>query len=162
MRNISFFILLVGLASCYGKKPQKTGLEGKPMPSFDLLLPDSMTTFSTGSIPEGQPVVLYYFGPNCPYSKAQMKEIVDNIGTLRDIRFYVFTTWPFDEMKSFYEHYELKKYPNIITGLDYNAFFVDYFKAQGVPYMAIYGKDKKLNKAFVGKVYSSQIKSSAQ
>jgi len=91
-----------------------------------------------------------------------MDEIIKNISSLKDIRFYVFTAWPFVEMKDFYRHYQLNKFPNVVVGLDYSNFFVDYFRAQGVPYMAIYGKDKKLKEAFVGNVYGKQIKEVAE
>ncbi|WP_315815278.1 hypothetical protein [Paraflavitalea speifideaquila] len=61
-------------------------------------------------------------------------------------------------MKDFYNEYHLEKYPNIIAGID-TAFAVsDYFEISGVPYIAIYGKNKKLSKTFEGKIYSSQIK----
>jgi hypothetical protein len=38
----------------------------------------------------------------------------------------------------------------------------DYFEITNVPYMAIYNKDKKLNKAFRGKIYSNQLKKAAE
>ena len=151
-------IFLIFLLSCYSKNAEKTNLKGKTLPSFNLLLTDSITYFNTNSIHIGKPVVLFYFGPHCPYSRAQMEEIIKNIYVLKDIQFYVFTTWSFSEMKSFYENYKLNKYSNITVGVDYANFFAKYFKAQGVPYMAIYGKDKKLKEAFIGEVYSTQIK----
>jgi uncharacterized protein (DUF1015 family) len=39
----------------------------------------------------------------------------------------------------------------------------DYFEIVGVPYIAIYGKDKKLKKSYLGgKLYSSKIKEIAE
>lgn len=162
MRKEAFTSLLIILSGCFAKAPEKTGLEGKPMPSFNLLLADSTTYLNTNSISSGKPIVLFYFGPDCPYSRAQMEEIIEDINILKDIRFYVFTTAAFSEMKEFYKHYQLDKYPNITVGIDYANFFGDYFEAIGVPYIAIYGKNKKLNKAFMGKVYGRQIKNSAE
>ncbi|PSL45692.1 hypothetical protein CLV51_104399 [Chitinophaga niastensis] len=162
MKNAIILLLLVGLCGCFGREPEKTVLKGKSMPSFNLLLADSITHLNTISIPAGKPIVLFYFGPNCPYSRAQMDEIIENMPSLKDIQFYIFTTAPFPEMKGFYDHYQLRKYPNMAVGLDYDNFFSDYFKAIGVPYMAIYGRDKRLNEAFVGKVGGSQIKEIAE
>jgi len=162
MKQVGLLLLLVSLASCFGKEPENTELKGKQLPAFKLLLTDSTTYINTANIPGGEPIVLFYFGPHCPYSRAQMEEIIDDISSLKNIRFYIFTTWPFLEMKDFYTHYQLNKYPNITVGVDYTNFFGDYFKAQGVPYMAIYGKNKRLNDAFVGKIYSNQIKKIAE
>lgn len=155
-RLILFYILLSG---CYGRRPPlTTGHEGKPLPSFSLLLSDSLTTLDTKNIPNGNPVVLFYFGPYCPYSRAQMQEILDNMSILKNIKFYIFTDWPFSDTKKFYNNYHLKNYKNIVLGMDNNGVFSNYFKVQGVPYMAIYNKDKILKHAFIGKIDGTQIK----
>jgi len=91
-----------------------------------------------------------------------MDEIIGSISSMKKIRFYIFTTWPFDELRDFYRHYQLNKFSNIVVGLDYNNFFANHFKAQGVPYIAVYGKDKKLKEVFVGNVYGKQIKEVAE
>jgi thiol-disulfide isomerase/thioredoxin len=150
------FSLLLLLFSCYSKSPETTGLEGKPMPDFNLLLIDS-SRLNTRQLKNGKPIVLYYFGPHCPYSKTQMEEIITDMSILKNIQFLVFTSWPFDEMKKFYNHFQLTKYSNIITGVDEMGFFRNYYEVPGVPYMAIFGKDKKLKRAFVGNIYSKQI-----
>jgi len=162
MKYFFILILLITTWGCIDREPVKTGREGKGLPSFDLLLYDSTTYFNTNNIPAGEPVVLFYFSPQCPYCRAQMEEIIKDISTLKNIRFYVFTTWPFREMKDFYNHYQLYKYPNIMVGVNYTNFFIDYFKVQGVPYTAIYSKDKHLNNAFLGKIHVKQIKKIAE
>jgi thiol-disulfide isomerase/thioredoxin len=149
-------------AGCIERNSEKTGLEGTPLPSFDLLLTDSSTLFNTESIPKGKPTVLFYFAPRCPYSRAQMETIIEDMDMLRGLQFYIFTNVSFKEMKAFSEHYNLNKYPNVIVGQDRKHFFADYFKTPGVPYIAIYNRDKSLNKAFIGKIYSNLIKRVAE
>lgn len=162
MKPILILFLLATLTGCYSKDPEQTGLEGKPLPAFVLLLADSITHFDTGNIPVGKPVVLFFFSPECPYCLAQVDDIIENIQPLKDIQFYIFTDRPFAEMQRFYSHYQLNKYPNIKVGTDYSHFFAGYFKVKAVPYLAIYGKEKRLNKAFMGKIYSKQIKEVAE
>ena len=162
MKKIVFLFPFAVLMGCFGKNPEKTGLEGKPLPAFTLLLSDSTTHFNTASIPAGDPVVLFYFGPYCPYSRAQMEEILNHMQSLDKIHFYIFTTYPFGDMKKFYAYYQLNKYKNITVGIDTNNFFGEYFEARGFPYTAVYGKDKKLKKAFLGEVYTRQMKSASE
>lgn len=151
--------MLAILAGCYSAEPEKTGLEGKAMPSFKLLLPDSSTYIDTKNIKTGKPAVIFYYSPHCAYSRAQMEEMIEEMEKLENAQLYVVTSSSFAEMKQFFTHYRLNKYPNIVTAFDYTNFVGNYFKVTGFPYTAIYDKEKKLNKAFVGKIYTKQIKS---
>jgi thiol-disulfide isomerase/thioredoxin len=158
MKYLVLFMLLTSVYGCDRRKPLETGLEGKPLPAFEILLNDSITHINTGKAPVGKPVVLFYFNPNCPYCQAEMTDIVGHIGSLKDIRFYIFTCAPFRVMKGFYTYFGLAKYPNISVGIDDNHFFEKKFSPYGVPYTAIYDKDKRLVHAYLGKMRSSQIK----
>jgi hypothetical protein len=158
MKALKTLTISILFCSCFSKLPEKTGLEGEPMPIFKILLPDSTTYLNTKEYAIGKPVVMIYFGPRCPYSRALIQEIVTEIEKLKDIQFLIFATAPFYQMKWFYEEYKLAKYPNIHTGVDYTNTFIDYFKIHSVPYVAIYGSDKKLKYAFEGQVPASIIK----
>jgi hypothetical protein len=158
MKQLFLFTIITILFGCYGTAPEKTELEGKPLPSFKLLLEDSLTYIDTKDLPIGKPAVLFFYGSYCPYSRSEMEDIIGEIKKFNDVQFYAFTTGPFVSMKTFSHHYGLDKYKNIISGLDYSGFFQDYFQVTGVPFTAIYGKDGKLKKAFQGKIYTKQIK----
>jgi hypothetical protein len=161
MKFLYSLALAVFIYGCFEPKPKKTGLEGQPLPAFSLLLADSTTYYNTKNIPKGSPTVLLYVSPRCPYCKAQIKDIVTNITSLKNIQFYILSTYPLQELRSFYNYYGLAKYHNILMGYDYNYFFEQKFKPMGLPYTAIYGKDKKLNEVFQGKVSASLIKKHA-
>lgn len=152
-----FFLLLIYLSGCYSKVSDKTGLEGQPMPSFKLLLPDSTTYLDSKDLKVGRPIVLLYYSPRCPYCRAQIKNIIENIDKLGDILFCLVTNYSLKEMKQFGKTYNLNKYHNIINGQDINNSVSNYYEVQGVPYLAIYGKNKKLNQVFEGKAYTSYI-----
>jgi len=158
MKKIPVLLLIACLVICCKRRAIKTGLEGQPLPAFNLLLTDSASNFSTGTIPLGQPTALFYFSPHCPYCRAEMKEIVQNMNELKEIRFCLITNFPFSEMKKFYNEYKLGNYANITVGYDSLYAFVDYFKAQGVPYTAIYGRDKKLKGVYIGMAKTRDIK----
>ena len=162
MKQLILFCIITCLASCFGAEPEKTGLEGKPLPEFSLLITDSSTWVNTRNAPAGKPVVLFYFSPYCPHCRAQTKEIIEDIDKLKGIQFYFISAFPISVIKAYYKEYQLDKYPNITTGMDSVRSVSDYFEIPGVPYMAIYGKDKRLNHTFMGKMYSSQLKKVAE
>jgi len=164
MKRTIIVVLSLCLLSCHWnyRRPIKTGLEGTELPSFNILLSDSTTRINTASIPEGKSIVMLFFSPQCPYCRAEMASIMKNIGTMGGIRFYIFTNFPFEQFKTFAEHYQFDKYANIVAGQDYTNFFMQHFKPSGIPYTAIYTKDKKLNQAFMGLIPADQIKSVAE
>jgi thiol-disulfide isomerase/thioredoxin len=158
MKHIISFSAIIWLLGCYGTAPEKTGMEGKAIPSFKLLLADSITYVDTKDIREGRPTIFFYYGPHCPYSRAEMEEMIDEMSTLKEMRIYTITYAPFKEMKKFYDYFKLDKYPNITAGLDVKNFFGDYFKIAGVPFTVVYGKDGKMISAYTGKIYMKQIR----
>jgi thiol-disulfide isomerase/thioredoxin len=157
MKTLSSLLLILFLAGCFGQEPMNTNHNGKDMPEFSLFLADSSTYFNTAALKGEKPVIFFYFGPGCPYCRGQIEEIIANAEKFRNIQFVLLTTSPFEEMKWFYKHYQLDKYHNIIAGVDYTSFFGDYFDAKGVPYLAVYGQDKKLRRTFDGKVPVKQL-----
>jgi thiol-disulfide isomerase/thioredoxin len=148
------------IAGCYGKKPEikKTGLEGKPMPAIDLIAIDSVSHFNTESIASGKPTILFAFEPWCPYCRAQTTSMIAQINKLKDINIYMLCTSQYSQFKTFYNKFQLQKYPNIKAGIDYKRSFANYFEQTGVPYLAIYNSDKKLKQVLQGKNYISTIK----
>lgn len=158
-----FYLLIAGfLAGCYGSTPEKTGREGQPIPEFSLLLQDSITWLSTHNFATGKPIALFYFSPYCPHCKAQTKEIIEEMDNLKDIQFYFITSFPMSTLKTYSKAYQLSKYPNVITAVDTSKILTTYFRSPGIPYLALYNKDKMLNKSFLGEISANQIKQVAE
>jgi thiol-disulfide isomerase/thioredoxin len=157
------YILIIGFISgCMNQKnPEKTGLEGKPLPQFNVLLMDSITNFNTKDIPTNKPVVIFLFSPYCPFCKAETKEVIENMSNLKDIHFYMLSGFPFSSLKKYYTDFHLEKYPNITVGRDSALFYKKYVKSIGIPYLAFYGKDKRLKQGLLGRVSAQKIKNIA-
>lgn len=162
MKQISLFFIVIFLAGCFGAEPQKTGKEGKPLPEFSILLTDSTTWLHSRDITVNKPFVLFVFSPHCPFCKAQTKKIIEDRDLLKDIHFYFISHFPLSAIKDYIKEFQLDKQPNITVGLDSANFINEYLEAPGFPYMAIYGKGKKLNKAYLGKTYSRLIVEAAE
>jgi thiol-disulfide isomerase/thioredoxin len=154
------FLLCTALLafSCQNRTQTKTGLEGKPLPAFTLLLADGATRLKSADIPEGKSFGIMIFSPHCPYCRAQTKQIIADRDKL-NMKFYFVTSYPFSEMKQYCDEYQLSKYPEIVTGFDSAYETSTYFGASGVPFVAIFGKDKKLKGAYMGNVNTSAIQS---
>jgi peroxiredoxin len=152
---------MIGLSGCFAKDRTNTGeWVGTKMPTFSLLLKDSTTYLSTDKIPTGKPIVFFYFATYCPYCRAQLEDMIKDINKLKDTRIYMVTNSPYSEVKDYYKEFKLDKYPNITMNLDYKNFFIDSFKVKGVPFMAVYNKEKKLEQTFSGKIPTSELLSS--
>jgi thiol-disulfide isomerase/thioredoxin len=135
----------------------KTGMEGRLLPSFNLLLVDSLTNLNTRDIPTGQPVIVIGFSPWCKHCQAETREILQHIEQFNNTRIYYVTSDPFDQMKIFYQYFGLAKYPNITLGRDTQAFFLPYFKTRGVPFTAIFDSKKRLKQVFSNGVTSNKL-----
>jgi thioredoxin-related protein len=138
MKSVTFIILSFILFGCFGKKPTlETGREGKPLPSINLLLMDSTTYIKTTKETSYKPIVLFYFSPECAYCRKMTKSITNNIDELQGITIYMLSNFPFDKIKEYVKEFDLSKYKNITVGYDYELYFSQYFKAPGVPCIAI-------------------------
>lgn len=162
MRHFILLLIIVSLAACSGENSIKSELEGKPLPAFNILLPDSTTYFNIGNGSSGKPIVLFYLSPQCPYCRAQLTDIIEDMNKLKEVQFYLISNFPVSAIKHFSSEYKLEKYPNIVIGRDTSDVVANYFEAIYVPYTAIFGRDGKFKKAFEGRIYSRQIKSAIE
>lgn len=140
------------------KQLDTTAPTGMAIPSFNVQLADSTTWITAKDIPQGQATALVYFGPYCPYSQHQVKELIDNLEDLKDMHIYLITPFPYQDMHQFYELYKLSKYKNIITASDTANTIGTSLNIVGFPYTAIYNKSGKLVKAYYGSIKTQKIK----
>jgi hypothetical protein len=142
-----FLFALVGwtLFSAFSAPPTvKTGMEGRLLPGFDILLPDSSTHLNTAEIPAGKPLIFIGFSPICTHCIQETKNIISHIDQFKETRIYFVTVFPFYDMKVYYQYFKLAQYPNITMGVDLNNYYLPYFKAPGVPYTIIFDSKKRL------------------
>lgn len=154
-------LCLLTLSGCKDAKPSiKAGLEGKSLPSFAILLQDS-SVLNTSNITAGKPFAIFYFSPQCPYCRAQTKTIVNNIEDLQEMDIYMVSSYSLPAITKYVQENGLSKYKNIITGKDTANFIASYYEVPGVPFIAVYDGNKKLNKAYLGQVTGSKLKNAA-
>jgi hypothetical protein len=136
---------------------EKTGMEGRLLPAFDILLVDSVTHFNTANIPTGQPFIVIGFSPMCIHCQKETEDIIKHIQKFKGIQIYYVTYHPYSEMKAFYRYFHIAKYPNITIGVDLKDYFLSYFKAPGIPYIALFDSKKRLKQVYQQEVDAAKL-----
>ncbi len=153
MKKAKFITLLVLIVlSCL------ISCRPKPdMPSFNLLLSDSVSTLNTNNIPTGKTSILVLFSPDCEHCQKETSDILLKMDSLKEVSFYFITIDPMDRMRVFNAYYHLKKYPNITVAQDYSYSTLKYFTGVAPPSSFIYDKYKRLRGVFKGATSASQL-----
>jgi len=129
----------------------------KRLPEVKVLLLDSSTIINTKSVKAGCPIVLMYFSPDCEHCHAETQEILKNMGSLRDVQFFMVTPKSLAMLKPFYNGYKLGNYKNIKVGKDYQYGFYSNFKPRAIPYIVLYDENRKLVKVFDGTIEAKDL-----
>ena len=129
------------------------------LPAFNILMMDSVTIFNTYNIPEGKPIAIFFFSPDCAHCQRTTKRLLDSMESLKDIQFYMITAvHNFTYIRNFYKLYHLGDYKNIqLMGRDYEFFFGSFYGIRYVPDIALYDEHKKLIKLIQGETYAKDI-----
>lgn len=120
------------------------------LPAFNLLMLDSQTVFNTYDIPKGKPTLLMFFSPDCDHCKMLTDSLLNHMDELKKANIYMLTPMALSAIRDFYNKMNLRAYPNITIGKDYEMFFPRYYGAYYVPFLAIYDRKKKLVRSFEG------------
>ncbi|MBW8688154.1 TlpA family protein disulfide reductase [Chitinophaga rhizophila] len=158
MRILFLALIVIAIVSCTRQqRPLPKGID-RELPEFTIQLQDTSVRFNTTKIPKGQPVVLFFFGPDCPYCQSMTRELVKRMDEFKDTRFYLVTVADFKEIHFYDTLFKLDKYKNVTLGKDVNSFFFNYYKAPGFPYLAVYDKRKEFREIILGGVSIDSLK----
>jgi len=152
MKNITLVGCLTLFTSCMSSKKEKSEI-----PSFNLLMLDSATQFNTSQIPNGKPIVLLFFSPDCEHCQAEATYLLRKMDSLKEVDFYFVSIDPLDRLRIFNACYNLYHYSNITLGKDYTYSFPRYFKGASPPYLILYDKKKKTRAVFSGDTYIDHL-----
>jgi len=124
-----------------------------------MRLMDSVTIFNTYNIPEGKPIALFFFDPECSHCQAVTKELLKEMDKIKDIQFYMITpVHSMSALRKFYDDYHLADYKNIkLAGRDYEFFFGSFYGIKYVPDLALYDAHKNLIKLFEGAISAKEL-----
>jgi peroxiredoxin len=159
--QLSLIILISAIwLSCKEEKAQetyKTGMEGKPMPPFAIQLLDSVSYVHSKDIAGDKKLVLFYFSTTCPYCRAQMRDMVNNIEKFRDQQLCLLSSDDLKSTKAFADYFELKDLKNVIVGRDTGNVIANTYHLISVPFTAYYNENKELKAAYAGRMTPNSL-----
>lgn len=129
------------------------------LPAFNILERDSATIFNTFNIPEGKPVAIMLFSPDCKHCRRTIKALLSGMDSISNVQFYIVTSAHSNtEIKDFYKEHNLARYKNIVeVGRDFEYFFLSFYDVHFVPDIALYDEHKKLIHLLEGETTASQV-----
>lgn len=149
-------ILFIALTwtACQEEKPQayKTGMEGKQIPPFAIQLLDSTSFVHSEDIGEGKGLVLFYVSTTCPYCRAQMRDMVNNIEKFKGEQLCILTNDKLRSINAFAKYFKLKQWNNVIVGRDTGRIFFNTYRLMTIPFTAYFDKNKRLKVAYMGRI----------
>lgn len=122
------------------------------LPSFEVLELDSSKVFNTYTIPEGKPIVLIYFSPDCDHCEHLTEDLIKKMDELKKTRIYMITPMDLTMTNEFYNKLNLGAYKNIKVYKDFLFFGYKFFGFRSFPFAAVYDSHKNLVKGFPEKL----------
>ncbi|MEP6951732.1 MAG: redoxin domain-containing protein [Ginsengibacter sp.] len=113
-------------------------------PSFSMQLTNGKL-FSAKDLPQGKPVIIIYFAPDCEHCQKLMNIIFKRIRDFKKAQIVMATFKPVSEVVEFEKSYQTAKYPNIKVGIEVPVFFFrTYYDVENTPFTVLYDKHRKL------------------
>lgn len=140
--------------ACQEEKPThvRTGMEGKPMPAFAIQLLDSTTFIHSEDLAKDKNLVLFYFRPTCPYCRAQMRDMLNNMERFKDKELCILTNEDLKSANSFARYFKLNRFNNVIVGRDTGSVVLRKYNIRAVPFTAYFDKNRNLKGLYAGRM----------
>lgn len=120
------------------------------VPEFKLLGIDSVSYLTKDKLKKNKPVLIIIFNPDCDHCKHETEEILKHMDDLKKVQIVMATMAQFAPMMDFYKKYKLEDYKNIKVGRDLQYMLPTFYRAQSLPYLAMYDKEGNLLTTFQG------------
>jgi peroxiredoxin len=150
----AILFMAVAWIACQEVKPEltKTGMEGKPLPAFAIQLLDSTSFLHSENLPKGKNLVLFYFSPTCPYCRAQMRDMLNNIERFKDKELCILTNEDLKSTNAFARYFKLNGLNNVFVGVDTGSIVMKTYGLRAVPFTAYFDKNKQLKALYSGRM----------
>jgi thioredoxin-related protein len=114
------------------------------LPAFQIRKLDSIAIINTYNIIKGKPTIFILFSPDCGHCEKLTRMVLENIDSFKTAKIYMVSPMPLYQIKQFVQENGLNKYKQITVGQDISYFFWSFFRADTVPFIVVYDKNKQL------------------
>ncbi len=120
--------------------------QGLRIPPFKIVRADG-TLFRAQDLPQGKPVIIIYFSPDCEDCQKFTGALTSRIDDFWDASIVMVTYLSVQSVADYVRKYKLNIYPNIYVGTEGNAFIVRYYyNVRRFPFVVLLDKDGKMVK----------------
>jgi thiol-disulfide isomerase/thioredoxin len=155
LKKILFFLLFViNTAELFAQTDTTNNYVNHftTLPAFNIVsIPDS-TAFTNEKLKKNAPLVIMFFSPDCDHCQNETKELLAYKKELKDIPILMISVAPYQEIKAFYELFNLSAISNVKLGQDVHFKLGSIYKLRTYPSIFIYDRKGILAKAFVGNI----------
>lgn len=144
-----FGMMAIAASSCAQNPPASRSKAAQGIPHYKILNTDSVYV-TPANLKKNVPVMIIYFAPDCSHCQHLMYELKPKMEDLRHIQVVMVTfVSQLKAIQVFQRDFNLKKYPNFTVGTEGESYTVQrYFDVRMTPYIALYDKNGKLDKAW--------------
>lgn len=151
MKQVFYYLLLACIiVACNSDKKMKLVEKIRTMPSFDVLLTDSVTVFNTSQLKTGVPTMLLYFDPDCHTCQAETEMLKKHIQDFGQTQILFLSISSTARLKKFITDYGLQYYPTITVVRDHKYSVINVFKLENIPSAILYDKEKRIARIYEG------------
>jgi peroxiredoxin len=121
------------------------------IPAFPLTLPDGHV-ISKNDLKKNIKTLVFVFSVDCDHCKHLTGEILKNMDKFKDKQILMVTPFKVDQMKTYYDEFNIQNYPNIIMASEPTRQIMYFYDIKYFPGLFVYNKKHQLVKGFEGEV----------
>ncbi|MDN5285646.1 MAG: hypothetical protein JWR38_1920 [Mucilaginibacter sp.] len=146
MKKIYLLLCLLVAVGC--SQAQTLGAN-TGIPPYHILTTDSVYV-TPANLKKNKPVMVIYFAPDCGHCQHLMHDLKPELKNLKDVQIVLITfVTQLKAIQVFQRDFDLAKYHNITIGTEGYTYLVQkYYQIKNTPYIAIYNRNGKLEKAY--------------
>jgi thiol-disulfide isomerase/thioredoxin len=148
---------MISLFACQSGKNRQYYATISVLPDFEMLSLDSSSIFRAVNIDIGEPLLIFYFRPDCPYCRMETKALLNAYDQWKKCHVYMLAGASLDAIRKYVNEFHLDQYKNITVGKDYQHSFVNAFQSEVIPFIAVYNSHKQLLKIYHGEVQVDKL-----
>ncbi|SFN46196.1 Thioredoxin-like domain-containing protein [Chitinophaga sp. YR627] len=140
-----------------GPTDQPPYLQFPVVPNYKVTLPDGHIINTKDSLKKNEKTLVFVFSVDCDHCKHLTQEVLQNIDKFKKTRILMLTPFQPEQMKQYYNSYNIKNYPNIIMASEPTRQIMYFYNLHYFPGLFVYDKKQKFVKGFEGTVKMEEL-----